>query len=349
MAAAKVRLQDVAELAGVSMKTVSNVVHNHPHVSGPLRERVQRAIDDLGYRPNVMGRRLATGRTGLLALGFADVSLPYFSELARIVSAAASRRGYRLLLEETDGTLEGDRAVVTSSEAGLVDGVIFHPSVMSSTEIAKHRGDVPLVLLGEAEAPLSVDHVMIDNVAAAALATRHLVSLGRRRIGFVGHEERGLSATSQQRLMGYQEALQEAGVRLDMSLLLATGSISSHDAARAVGAALDRGLRFDGLVCRDDLAAIGSLRALQERGLAVPGDVAITGWDNISMSAFTYPSLTTIAPDTRAIAELALDMLQERIEGFDGLGRHRIVDHALVTRESAPDRSEVAERTAEPA
>lgn len=341
---AKVRLQDVARVAGVSMKTVSNVVHDYPHVSASMRERVQQVIDELGYRPNVLGRRLATGRTGLLALAFTDVSIPYFAELARTVSASASKRGYRLLLEETNGTLEGDRAVVSSSEAGLVDGVIFQPSVMSSTEIATHRGDVPLVLLGEAEAPLSVDHVMVDNVAAAASATRHLVGLDRSRVGFVGHEEHAPSATSQQRLIGYQEALSQAGLRLDMSLLFPSNTISSHDSAHAVGAALDRGMRFDGLVCRDDLAAIGALRAIQERGLSVPGDIAITGWDNISMSAYTYPSLTTIAPDTRTIAELALDMLQERIEGFDGLGRHRLVDYSLVVRESAP----LAPRTRHP-
>jgi DNA-binding LacI/PurR family transcriptional regulator len=333
---AKVRLEDVARVAGVSMKTVSNVVHDYPHVSDSMRERVQRTIDELGYRPNALGRRLVTGKTGLLALAFADVSLPYFSELARIVSAAAARRGFRLLLQQTDGTLEGERAVVSSSEAGLVDGVIFQPSVMTSHEIALHPGDVPLVLLGEGAAPLSVDHVMIDNMAAASEATRHLIALGRARIGFVGHEDHRQSATSTQRLMGYQAALEQAGLRLDMSLLLPSKSISSHDAAQAVGEALDRGLRFDGLVCRDDLAAIGSLRALQERGLSVPRDVAITGWDNIPMASFTYPSLTSISPDVPALAEIALDMLQERIAGFDGIGRHRIVDFALITRESAP-------------
>ena len=121
-----VRLEDVA-VAGVSIKTVSNVIHDYPHVSSRTRERVQQAIDDLGYRPNVLGRRLATGRTGLIALAFADVSVPYFSELARVVSAAASERGYRPLLELTGGTLQGERAVVSSSEAGLVDGVIFQP------------------------------------------------------------------------------------------------------------------------------------------------------------------------------------------------------------------------------
>ena len=97
-----------------------------------------------------------------------------------------------------------------------------------------------------------------------------------------------------------------------------------------------RGVKFDGLVCRDDLAAIGALRALQERGLSVPGDVAVIGWDNIAMAACTYPSLSTVAPDTKQLAVVALDMLEERIAGYAGLGRHRLVDYALVLRESAP-------------
>lgn len=332
----RVRLQDVAKVAGVSMKTVSNVVHNYAHVSQPMRERVQQAIDELGYRPNALGRSLATGRTGMLALAFGDVSLPYFSELARLISMEAARRGYRLLLEQTDGTLEGERAVVAMTEAGLVDGIIFQPSTMSALEIARHRADTPLVLLGEGSAPLSVDRVMIDNVEAAMTATGHLIALGRKRVGFLGHEEHNLSATSTQRLMGYQEALERAGIAVDTKLLIPSRSISSRDAALAMGEAIDRGLRLDALFCRDDLAAIGALRALQERGFTVPDDVAVIGWDNISMAAFTYPSLTTIAADTTALARTALDLLEERIAGYAGTGRHKLVDYSLALRESAP-------------
>ncbi len=333
---ARVRLEDVAKVAGVSMKTVSNVVHDYPHVSASMRHRVQRVIDELGYKPNALGRRLATGKTGLLALAFASVSIPYFSELAQIVSTEARTRGYRLLLEQTDGTLEGERAIVSRSEAGLVDGVIFQPSVMTSQELAQHRGDVPLVLLGEGLAPLGLDHVKIDNVAAAKEATTHLASLGRTRIGFAGHEAPVPSETSRQRLAGYQQGLEGAGLSLDMSLLIASRSVSAHEAAVAVGGALDGGLQFDALVCRDDLAAIGALRALHERGLRVPEDVALTGWDDIAVASFTYPSLTSIAADTLAIARVALDMLEERIAGFDGLGRHQLVPFSLITRESAP-------------
>lgn len=333
---ARVTMQDVATHAGVSMKTVSNVVGGYARVSEKMRERVQRSIDELGYRPNVLGRRLATGRAGLVALAFADVGMPYFAELARETSRSAQGFGYRLLLEETDGTLEGEREVVASSEAGLVDGFLFQPSVMSSAEVARHRGDLPIVLLGEAAAPLTMDRVMIDNEAAAMDATNHLLALGRRRIGFVGHEMQGLSNTSRLRISGYQQALEEAGLEPRPDLLVATPAVAAAEAARHVGAAIDAGAAFDALVCRDDLAAIGALRASQERGLRVPDDIAITGWDNIALSAVTYPSITTIAPDMQFLVRRALELLVERIEGFDGMGRHVIAPHRLVVRESAP-------------
>ena len=333
---ANVRLEDVARLAGVSMKTVSNVVHDYPHVSEKTRTKVEAAIAELGYRPHVTARRLATGRTGMITLAFSDVSLPYFAELARVVSRLAAERGYRLLLEQTYGELERERDILSAREAGLVDGVIFQPSGMTLLEIAQRRQDVPLVLLGEGPAPISVDHVMIDNIAAAGTATAHLLALGRRRLGFVGHEELGQSTTSLHRLMGFQHALDEARVPVDMSLLMPSASVTARDAAAVVGRMLDEGMQFDGLVCRDDLAAIGALRALQERGVRVPEDVALVGWDDIAMASLTHPSLTTIAPDTAQLAALALEMLDERIGGYAGVGRHLIADHRLVVRESAP-------------
>ncbi|MFE7843602.1 LacI family DNA-binding transcriptional regulator [Microbacterium sp. NPDC057407] len=331
-----VRLQDVADLAGVSMKTVSNVVRGYKHVSPAMREKVQAAIDELGYKPNMMGRRLATGRTGLLGLAFSNVTVPYFAELSRAVSAAAADRGYRVLLEETDGTLEGERAVVSNSEAGLVDGILFQPAIMSSTEISRHRGDLPIVILGESAAPLPLDRVMVDNVEAARRVTAHLLASGRRRIGFAGHEGAALSATSTQRIMGYQQALESYGIRPDPSLLIPSESISAADAVAGVGRALDTGIELDALVCRDDLAAVGALRALQERGLRIPDDVAVTGWDNIELSRVTYPSITTIAPDLDQLAGRAVEMLLERIDGYEGIGRHELIDYELLTRESAP-------------
>jgi DNA-binding LacI/PurR family transcriptional regulator len=337
----RVRLQDVAEHAGVSMKTVSNVVHKYQHVSPAMRTRVEAAIDALGYRPNISARRLATGRTGTISLAFNDVSLPYFGELARMITSEAARRGYRILLEQTDGTAENDRAIVSTRDAGLVDGVIFQPARLASLESGSTADVAPLVLLGEGQAPLAIDHVSIDNHEAASAATAHLLALGRTRIGFLGHEAVNPSATSIQRLTGYTSTLRSAGLPLDPSIVLATTALGAHEAAAVVRRALAHGTvagepPFDALVCRDDLAAIGALRALGESGVRVPDDVAVIGWDDITMASFTNPSLSTIAPDMAAIATTALDLLEQRIAGHTGPGRHVLAGYRLVARESAP-------------
>ena len=332
----RVRLADVAALAGVSIKTVSNVVHDYPHVAPDMRRRVQQAIDQLGYRPNLTARRLATGRTGMIALAVPEMDHPYFSELSRHLAEAALERGYRVILEQTLSTSEAEHAVLRDREAGLVDGIIFHPVRMSSLEISRSHRDTPLVLIGEAAVPLTTDHVMIDNVAAAADATRHLLALGRRSPVFLGAVEGDVTVTTDRRLEGFQLALEEAGLRAEPSRVLRARDFTPEAGAEAVHAALDTGVAIDGILCRDDQFAVGALRALHQRGIDVPDAIAIVGWDDTALARYAYPELTSVAPDKRALARTALELLLERIEGLTGPGRHRLVPHSVAHRASAP-------------
>jgi DNA-binding LacI/PurR family transcriptional regulator len=328
-------LQDVAKLAGVSARTVSNVVRNYPHVSPRMREKVQRAIDELGYVPNQTARRLATGRTGMFALAVPALDAPYFAELAEAISELAAQRDYRVLIEQTSAGSEAERQAITGRERGLVDGVIFHPTLLTSAEIAQLRGDLPLVLLGEVVPPLSVDHVMVDNMAAASQAASHLIETGRKRIAFLGHERSYRSNTYNRRLMGYQTALEHHGLPVRTELLLPARDYGAAAGDAAVATALADGIEFDGLVCYDDMNAIGALRALRRAGRRVPEDVAVVGWDDIIFAEYTDPPLTTIRADQAALVGRAVDMLMERIDGFDGPGRHELVPFALTVRESS--------------
>jgi DNA-binding LacI/PurR family transcriptional regulator len=332
----RVTLRDVATRAGVSMMTVSNVVRGYRHVSPETRQRVQHAIDELGYRPNLSGRSLATGRSRVLALAVPDLRRAYFAELAHVFARVSTARGYRLLLEETGGTPEGERSVLRDLEVGIVDGVVLHPQALTATALDGLARDTPLVFLGEDPRPPRADQVAIDNVAAAAEALTHLVGLGRRRIGFLGHEPGTPSRTSELRLEGYRRALERAGQPFDTSLLVARAEGDALGAEAALGAALDAGLAVDGLLCRDDLAAVGALRALRLRGISVPDDVAVIGWDAIELGASTVPSLTSVAPDTRALGERALDVLLRRMDDPATAGRQITVGHRIVFRESAP-------------
>ncbi|NQX25094.1 LacI family DNA-binding transcriptional regulator [Curtobacterium sp. VKM Ac-2852] len=342
----KVTLQDVAAHAGVSMKTVSNVVRGYQHVSDPMRSRVQAAIDELGYRPNVSGRSLATGRSNMLAFAFPDLRRPYFAELAHVFSRVCADRGYQLLLEETGGDPDGERSAVLGREAGVVDGVVIHPQVLTPEAIDRIRGDTAVVFLGEDVRPPHADQVVIDNAGAATEAVAHLVALGCRRIGFFGHETGPSSRTSGLRLDGYRAGLVAAGLPLDDALLVPREVGDAAGAEVAFGAALDAGLRVDGLLCRDDLAALGALRAMHLRGLDAPGDVAVVGWDAVGLGSSLVPSLTSVAPDTVALADTALDLLVERMDGSDVPGRLVTVGHRLLVGESAPYADGTSDRAA---
>lgn len=326
------RLADVAARAGVSSKTVSNVIHAYPHVSAEMRDRVQAAIDELGYRPNLTARRLATGRTGMIALALPWIDQPYFAEMSRHIGEEAAQRGYRVLFEQTANSIDLERAVLRDREEGLVDGIIFHPVMIGTLEFARLQRDTPLVLLGESAIPLTTDHVMIDNVRAAREGVELLLNMGRRNIAFLAVIRDDITGSTQLRLQGYEEALVHAGVAPNPELVLRSEGWTVDEATWALSEALDAGMSIDAVFCRDDTFAAGALRALHRAGRRVPEDVAVVGWDDTPLAHCSIPGLTTIAPDKQGIARVALDLLQERMSGYRGVGRHRIVDHSIIER-----------------
>jgi DNA-binding LacI/PurR family transcriptional regulator len=330
--AGRVRLEDVAVLAGVSMKTVSNVVHNYEHVSSTMRGRVQAAIDELGYRPNLTARRLATGKTGMIALAIPEMDQFYFAEMARHIGEEAGRHGYRIIVEQTLNDVEAERAVIRDREEGLVDGVIFHPARIDTLEIARLRPGTPLVLLGEAARPVNTDHVMIDNTSAARDGVEMLMRSGRRRIAFLATVRGDITESTHLRLLGYQEALLAAGIELDPRLVLQSEGFSIDDGVRAISMAIEAGVTFDAVLCRDDLFALAALRALGQAGLRVPEDVSVLGWDDTAVARYNTPALSSVSPDKRALAAVAFGLLEERMQGYDGVGRHQIVPHAVIER-----------------
>ena len=206
-----VTLKDVATLAGVSVKTVSNVVNGYAFVKPENRRRVEEALAATGYRPNVGARNLRRGRTGFLALMVPELSIPYFGELAGLVITAAQKRGWSVLIEQTQGTRVARARDAVSLGPHLVDGALVHPEALEAADFPS-PGEIPLVMLGEHAVDVPIDHVAIDNVLAAQTAVSHLASLGRTRIAAIGRNpSRG---TSSQRLAGYRAALGGSGTVL---------------------------------------------------------------------------------------------------------------------------------------
>jgi LacI family transcriptional regulator, repressor for deo operon, udp, cdd, tsx, nupC, and nupG len=330
-------LKDVALRAGVSVRTVSNVVNNYVYVADETRAKVQAAIDELGYRPNLLARNLKLGRSGIIGLVVPELDVPYFAELTRLIVQEARAAGYTVLIDQTDGDERRELELVTEDPRGVnFDGMIVSPLSLTVEQFEARRTTAPVLLLGERLFTAGVDHVAIDNVAAAREATAHLISLGRTRIAAIGVQEGGGTATLRTR--GYREAFAEAGLALDPSLMIPTRFYHRADGATAMARLLDLPEPPDAVFAFSDLLALGALRVALHRGLAVPRDVAIVGFDDIEDGRYSTPTLTTISPDKAEIARAAVRQILARIDdaaaGRPGESLEIEAPYRLIARES---------------
>lgn len=310
-----IRLRDVAEYAGVSVKTVSNVVNKRPVVRPEMQARVEAAIRELGYRPNATARSLRYGRSGFVALVVPQLDSPYFAALADRFTAAAQERGWVTLLEATNSSSEAELAVVSGQQSHLVDGIVFSPVTLGQEAFVTRTDTTPMVLLGERGIPDGFPSVSMDSVAAARAMTEHLISLGRTRIAAIGRESE--TGTASVRLAGYRQALKAAGLPAPKQY-----AVGVPEYSRAAGkAAMDRLLDLpeppDAVFCFNDLMAIGAMRACTERGVAMPEEIAVAGVDDIAEGRFSSPTLTTVRPDMDALVSSTLDCLLGQIDGED--------------------------------
>lgn len=332
-----VTLQEVARAAGVSPRTVSNVVTGFPHVAPHTRAHVQAVIDRLGYRTNAAARSLRTGRTGLLGLVVPALDQPYFAELARAVVREATAAGFTVVVDQTDGDPDRERELLLQGPRGaMFDGLVLSPLALTAEDLLEADPDRPVVLLGERTVDTAFDHVHIDNVTAAREATAHLVAGGRRRIGAIGLQLDPLAQTGVQREEGFRAALADAGLAADPQLLRHVDVYERSAGYAAMTALLDGDVRPDAVFCFTDVLAVGALRACLTRGVRVPEDVALMGFDDVEEARFATPSLSSVRPDRDAIARVAVRRLVARLEdgGDAGAARDLTVSHTVVARES---------------
>lgn len=336
-----VTLQDVARLAGVSPRTVSNVVNGYPHVAPRTRRQVQAVVDQLGYRTNTAARSLRTGRTGLLALVVPALDQPYFAELARAVVREATAAGYTVVIDQTDGDPDRERELLRRGPRGaLFDGLVLSPLALTADDLRAADPDRPVVLLGEHTVDSAVDHVHTDDVAAAREATAHLLALGRRRVAAIGVQT-APGQTGRQRADGFRAAFADVGAAPDPRLMREVDVYDRAHGFAAMTDLLDGDPRPDAVFCFSDLLAVGALRACLAHGLRVPDDVAVLGFDDVEEVRFTTPPLSTVRPDRDAIARVAVARLVARLEGTGAPTRPAVapardvtVAHTLVLRES---------------
>jgi DNA-binding LacI/PurR family transcriptional regulator len=333
-----VTLRDVAQVAGVSMKTVSNVVHGvGGKVSEETAERVRQVITELGYRPNLSARRLRSGRTQVIALAVPDLANAYFAELAAATIKAARSYGYNVFIEETGDSPEAELRASAGLDDPMIDGVILAPLLLPQRELVGRDPRVPLVLLGERQYDFPCDQVCFDNVEASRRITAHLIDRGYRRIAVLGRQDDLPHATAEQRLEGYRRALDEGGLaaRPELEPPLPAAVYSRPTGAAVMARLLSQAAPPDAVYCFADVLAFGAMSAAHRAGLTIPGDLAIAGFDGVEESRYRTPTLTTIAPDLNQMAQLAVSALIERIKASEPIGHRRILcDFELLIGES---------------
>lgn len=329
-----VSVTDVAALVGVSAKTVSNVVHDRPNVGAATRARVLAAMEELGYRPNLSARSLRTGRTGLITLAIPDLASPYFAELSHVIIAAAAQQDLTVLIEETKGDRDREVRALAGALPGIADGIIISPMALTPADLELVAHHKRVVLLGERNTQARVDHVAIDNEAAARDATTHLITTGRRRVAVIGYQNDPLAATSRLRYRGYQVAC-ETHKQPIMADPVPIPLFSREHGKMAVDVLMSRQIIPDGLLCFNDELAIGAMRRIHELGWRVPEDIPVIGIDDIAEGRYSTPSLTTISPDKQILADNAIACLLETVSTSIQSPRDIIVPYRLVIRESS--------------
>jgi DNA-binding LacI/PurR family transcriptional regulator len=326
-------VKDVALRAGVSPKTVSNVVNGTFAVSPETRARVERALAELDYVPNLSARGLRNGRTGLVALALPDLATSYSAEVAHHFVVAARQRGLNVQIEETSGE-QREHELLSRARAQLIDGLILNPVLLETSAVQRGVTLPPVVLIGEVDQPLA-DHVWHDNIAASREMTTMLIEEGHRRIAVLGTME---SETSRLREAGYRQAMAAAGLDTPPELSIATGNWNPAGGATAMHRYLDEHALPDAVFCFTDAMAIGALSVLWAEGYRVPDDVSVVGYDDVMDASYTVPALTTVRFEKRDLAETAMDLLIQRIADNEREITSVMVAHSLVRRRSTRPR-----------
>jgi len=326
-------IKDVAAVAGVSFTTVSHVVNNTRPVSADVRSKVELAIRQLNYVPSAVARSLKARSTATIGLVVPNSTNPYFAEMARGIEDGCARNGYCLFFCNSDDDPAKQRNYLRVLQEKRIDGLIV-ASAGDDATLAQTLADSrePLVIVDRNIEGVSADLVQIDHEKGAYLATRHLLQLGHSKIGCITGPVQ--TAVSAMRVHGFIRAMAERGVEIPADAIVES-DFSGSGGYRATAQLFDT-VRPTAIFAGNDMMGIGALRAAAERGIRVPQDCSIIGFDDIELGRFTYPALSTVGQSVRALGEMAAQTLIERITGrpTGSVFRRRVIAPRLILRES---------------
>ena len=314
-----IRLKDIARDLNVSVITVSKAMRGNTDISESTRERVLARMKELDYQPNLTARGLVTGQSFIIGLIVPDLTNPYFAELAKSLGSALRKQSYGLILASSEDNAEVEQSEIRMMLARGVDALLIascQPVLEGFMNV--HNQSTPFVLLDRPFPHLRANFVGTDDYAGGKLATEHLISLGCKRLAYIGSPDLGPAAD---RFRGFRMALHHHDIELRDEFVLSNAQV--EDSADDIGfemmqALLKRRSRPDGVFCHNDVVAIGAMRATLDAGVSIPKDIAFVGFDNVRYSKYLQIPLTSVDQSTgqlgEAAAQLALDLIAKKVD-----------------------------------
>lgn len=334
LARGKPTITDVAKRAGVSKSLVSLVMRGERHVSAVRREAVQKAVAELGYRPNAMAQGLVQRRTRMIGVMVSDLHNLFFADVSAGIQDQAARSRYRVLTNTGNRVAAQEDEAIESLLQLRADGLILAGPLLESRLIVKASKEVPMVLVGRAAEAASLDSVTNDDHAGAVMVVEHCASLGHKQIV---HIDGGQGAGAAARRQGYLDAMRR--LRLGKNAVVVPGTFTEEGGHAGALRVLELRPSPTAVFASNDLAAIGALNAIEERGLRVPDDISLVGYDNTSLAALRHISLTTVHQPRLEMGQMAVSMLIERIEEGRTRPRRAVLTPSLIVRgTTAPPR-----------
>ena len=326
-----VSIYDIAKKAGVSPSTVSRALEDHPRIGTTTRKRIQELAREMDYVPSTVAKSLAVNKTWTIGMVLATISDPFMGRVVEGVEQAAIEAGFNVFISTSQNDRQREIAAIKMLQKRRVDGII----VIASHLLDQHpgffvRSKVPIVIINEQKPGETMHFVTVDDVHAAQLAVEHLLALGHCRIGYVGVTNRPKS--NQYRLKGYQDTLEAAGIASDPALIFTSHTIEDHAkrGEASLEPLLDAGATA--VFCYNDTAAMSLLAACYKRGVSVPDNLSVIGFDDIDMAAYTIPPLTTIRQPRFELGQRAMHMMLDLLAGQKP--ENQIVPGELVVRQT---------------
>ncbi|MCB0191402.1 MAG: LacI family DNA-binding transcriptional regulator [Anaerolineae bacterium] len=325
-------MKDVAQLSGVSIQTVSAVINNKSEISDETRARVLAAVKELNYQPDLVARSLRTRQTKTIALVVSNIASVAIATMAKAAEAHAHSLGYRLILYNTDNDSERETKYFKAAVQQWVEGVVFIAAMgrLGQVDILEDAG-IPVVAIDRIPDNYSGPAVMLDNFKVGRLAGDHLLDLGHQHLAYIGGPTK--IRLARERVAGFQQALEERGIE-SIAYHTEEGAFSCQHGYLAMQQLLTHQPGPTAVFAANDLMAIGAMRAVDEAGLRVPNDISIVGVDDIEVSAFQTPPLTTVRQSCAELATLGIQLLFDILAEKSLTQTQIVIEPSLIVRQS---------------